>query len=358
MSLSRVVARPLLASMFISGGLDSVRHPETKVAAAQGVTDQLRTVVPSLPKDTASLVRFNGAVQVGAGVMLAVGRARRLAALALIGSILPTTYAGHRFWEESDPGVRAQQRVHFLKNLGLLGGLILALVDTEGAPSLAWRTRQSAQRVSHTVALGRTSTGSSAHRASEKAAAASRRGRRKAKKAAQQAAVQASTAARRGGRRANRLASNAASSGLALSGSSLRHVNESAHHAARAALASAEHSAHTVSEKSADTRHNVSRKARKAALQANKAAHQANTATKRGGHRANRALADAAASGVAIAVPHIRQANESARTVAKALREGAEPALTALREGADPLLAAGAEKAEVLRDKVSEHLGS
>ena len=46
------------------------------------------------------LVRVNGAVQVGAGVFLAIGKFRRPAAFALIGSIIPTTYAGHRFWEE------------------------------------------------------------------------------------------------------------------------------------------------------------------------------------------------------------------------------------------------------------------
>ena len=333
--------------MFISGGLDAVRHPETKVATAQGVTDQLRTLVPSLPKDTASLVRFNGMVQVGGGVLLAVGRARRLAALALIGSVLPTTYAAHRFWEETDEKIRAQQRVHFFKNLGLLGGLILAAVDTEGAPSLAWRTRQGAHRVSQTVALGRASTGTGAHRASEKAVAASRRGRRKAKRAV----LRANRVALRGGRRANRLLASAAASGLAHSGSSLRHAGDSAHHVARAALVSAEHSAHNVSSKSAATRHNVSRKARKAGVRANKA-------TLRGGHRANRALTDAAASGVTLAAPHIRHASQSARTVAKTLLEGAEPALAALREGTDPLISAGAERAEALRDKVSEHLGS
>ncbi len=343
MTISRAVARPLLASTFIADGLESVRHPETRVAAAQGVADQLRTLVPSLPKDTAALVRFNGMVQVGGGVLLAVGRARRLAALALIGSVLPTTYATHRFWEESDAKTRAEQRIHFLKNLGLLGGLILAAVDTEGAPSLAWRTRQGAHRVSQTVALGRATTGSGAHRASEKAAAASRRGRRKAKKAL----VQANKAALRGGRRANRLVVSAAASGLAHSGTSLRHANDSAQHAAKAALVSAGHGAHTVSSKSAAT----SRKARRAAG-------RANTAKLRGGHRTNRALADAATSGVALAVPHIRHANESARTVAKALLEGAEPALTALREGTDPLRSAGAERVDALRDKVGEHLGS
>ncbi|MBO0730635.1 MAG: hypothetical protein J2P57_15370, partial [Acidimicrobiaceae bacterium] len=73
------------------------------------------------------------------GTLMALGKFRRLAALALIGTIIPTTYAGHRFWEEEDEATRAQQRIHFLKNLGLLGGLILELFDTEGSPSLRWK---------------------------------------------------------------------------------------------------------------------------------------------------------------------------------------------------------------------------
>ena len=95
--------------------------------------------VPVLPQDAEKLVRINGAVMVGAGTLMALGKLRRLAALALIGSIIPTTYAGHRFWEEEDEATKAQQRIHFLKNLGLLGGLILEAFDTEGAPSLMWR---------------------------------------------------------------------------------------------------------------------------------------------------------------------------------------------------------------------------
>ena len=35
--------------------------------------------------------------------MLALGIWPRLAALGLIGSIVPTTAAGHRFWEEETP---------------------------------------------------------------------------------------------------------------------------------------------------------------------------------------------------------------------------------------------------------------
>ncbi len=148
--------------MFIAGGVDAIRHPEGKAKAAQAVTVPLSRRLPSLPDDPELLVRVNGAVQVGAGALLAVGRFRRLAALALIGSIIPTTYAGHRFWEEEDDAARAQQQIHFLKNLGLLGGLILAAFDTEGAPSVGWRARRRAASVASAVAVGRAVGSSSA----------------------------------------------------------------------------------------------------------------------------------------------------------------------------------------------------
>ncbi len=162
MPLSRMIARPLLASMFIAGGLDAIRHPEGKAKAAQAVTVPLSRRLPALPDDPELLVQVNGAVQVGAGALLALGRFRRLAAIALIGSIIPTTYAGHRFWEEEDEAARTQQQIHFLKNLGLLGGLILAAFDTEGAPSVGWRARRRAASVASAVAVGRAVGSSSA----------------------------------------------------------------------------------------------------------------------------------------------------------------------------------------------------
>jgi putative oxidoreductase len=151
MALSRSAARPLLSAMFIFGGLESLRHPGPKVKAAEAVTGSLTERFPGLPSDPRTLIRINGAVQVGAGVLLATGRFRRLAAVALIGSIIPTTYAGHRFWEEPDDVARAQQTAHFLKNAGLLGGLILAAVDTEGRPSLGWRARRRARQIGRGV---------------------------------------------------------------------------------------------------------------------------------------------------------------------------------------------------------------
>lgn len=143
MALTRRIARPLLASIFVVGGLDALRNPTGKSRKARAVTEPLREHVPATSDlDTETLIRINGGVQVGAGIMLAVGKLRRVACLALMGSIVPTSYAGHRFWEETDVAARAQQRMHFVKNLGLLGGLILAAADTEGEPSLGWRARR------------------------------------------------------------------------------------------------------------------------------------------------------------------------------------------------------------------------
>ncbi|MFJ6698324.1 DoxX family protein [Streptomyces sp. NPDC091272] len=144
MALIRRIARPLLASTFISGGYGTLRHPEHVAAKAEPVAEPLTRRIPALPTDPEQLVRINGAVQLGAGTLLALGRFPRFAALALAGTLVPTTLAGHRFWEEKDPAAKAQQRTHFLKNLSLIGGLLITAADTHGKPSVAWRARRSA----------------------------------------------------------------------------------------------------------------------------------------------------------------------------------------------------------------------
>src|SRR5687768_15240775 len=132
MTVLRRLARPMLASIFIGGGIDALRNPAGKVPAAEGIAPQIASHIPALEgSDTETLVRINGGVQVGAGTLLALGRFPRLSALALAASIVPTTAAGHRFWEADDQAQRAQQRIHFLKNLSILGGLLLAAADTE-----------------------------------------------------------------------------------------------------------------------------------------------------------------------------------------------------------------------------------
>jgi len=80
-----------------------------------------------------------------AGSLLALGRWPRLSALSIAATLAPTTIAGHRFREAGDDTTATQQRIHFLKNLTMFGGLLIAAADTAGNPSLAWRTRHAAR---------------------------------------------------------------------------------------------------------------------------------------------------------------------------------------------------------------------
>lgn len=225
MTLSRRLANPMLASVFIAEGVDAVRNPESRVKSAEVVTAPLARSLPWLPQDTETLVRLNGAVQIGAGALLAVGRFRRLAAVALIGSIIPTTYAEHRFWEEVDDVTRAQQRNHFLKNVGLLGGLVLAAVDTDGAPSMSWRAKRNARRLSAAIAVGRasgagkaTAGASRARRGASKARTSGKRALRAGISASESAAQGASVAAVRGAGHANEVASQLTRKGVEAAG--------------------------------------------------------------------------------------------------------------------------------------------
>ncbi|MEU3272281.1 DoxX family membrane protein [Saccharomonospora sp. NPDC006951] len=152
----RRLARPLLAAIFVSGGVNALRDAEGHANVAKPLLD--KTVGPqadalpdAVPAEPVNLVRVDAAVKIAGGVLLATGRVPRLASLLLLGSLVPTTVAGHAFWEESDPSQRQQQKIQFLKNAGLAGGLLLAAADTEGKPSLGWRAKRAARHANKQV---------------------------------------------------------------------------------------------------------------------------------------------------------------------------------------------------------------
>ena len=156
MPLVRRLARPALAARFIVSGLNGVRHPDAYVTQAKPVADRLggllrrglpEPLASKVPTDTASLVRLNSAVELVGGLLLATGRAPRLSSVALIVTMVPATLAEHAFWSETEPAAKANQRVHFTKNVGLFGGLLLAAADTAGKPGLTWRAKRASRDV-------------------------------------------------------------------------------------------------------------------------------------------------------------------------------------------------------------------
>ena len=301
MALSRHVARPLLASTFILDGWDAIRNPAGRTLETGAVTEPLNEMVARASDETAVWVRVNGGVQVGAGVLLAIGKFPRLASLALIGSIIPTTYAGHRFWEEADDTTRAQQKMHFLKNLGLLGGLILAAMDTEGEPSLGWRAKRRAGQLEAALALSRGASTAKAHRTTSKAHSMTSN----ASKVSKRAARKADAVARSGAQRANAVGRDVAHSANSAGLDTARHVRATGFEAGR-----------------------------QANMRASDAARQANTT-----------LASAT-----------RQASSKAADTTRQVKPAAFSAAHSGVELAGPYLTTGADRASELLSKVGEHL--
>ena len=142
----RRIARPLMAAVFITGGIDTLRRPGARVRKAEPITEPLTEPLAKVAGvsqiDPRQLVLADAAVKVGAGLMLATNRLPRLSAFQLACSLAPTTVAGHPFWEVRDREERAQQRLHFLKNLAILGGLLIAAVDSGGRESVPHKARR------------------------------------------------------------------------------------------------------------------------------------------------------------------------------------------------------------------------
>ncbi len=110
MTITRLLARPMLATIFVAGGVNALRNTEVHAARAKKVTDRFvpaaQQAAPKapIPTDPATLVRINAGAQLLAAAALATGRAPRLSATVLAASLVPTTLAGHAFWDETDTG--------------------------------------------------------------------------------------------------------------------------------------------------------------------------------------------------------------------------------------------------------------
>lgn len=149
MTVLRKFARPLLAAPFVTGGLRTLRRPERAAEIAQPVFLAVGKRFPSLAGDPQQLIRVTSTIQAAAGLLLATGRAPRLAALTLATTLVPASLTVHAFWTVEDPQERARLRARFLTDLSVLGGLLITAADTHGKPSLAYRSRHAFDHAFH-----------------------------------------------------------------------------------------------------------------------------------------------------------------------------------------------------------------
>ncbi|TDL08670.1 DoxX family membrane protein [Mycolicibacterium obuense] len=153
--LIRRVARPMLSAVFISRGVEALRSPKPAAQSTQNTLDGLSKlpdpVSTNLPSDAETVARINAAVQIGGGLLLATGKLPRVASAALALTVVPGSLGGHNFWNQTDPQRKAEERRAFVTDISLIGGLIIAAVDTEGKPSLGWRGRRAARKAADAV---------------------------------------------------------------------------------------------------------------------------------------------------------------------------------------------------------------
>jgi putative oxidoreductase len=119
--LAPLVGRALLALIFIVSGFGKI----TGFAATAGYMAS-----KGLPMTQVLLV---GAIltELGGGLLILLGWKARWAALAIFLFLIPTTLIFHAFWGLSAADAQGQM-IHFMKNLAIMGGMLLIFAHGPG----------------------------------------------------------------------------------------------------------------------------------------------------------------------------------------------------------------------------------
>ena len=136
-SLVRLIARPMLASAYIANGVVRVKNPDVAASSVEPISKMAKKKF-DVEIDPALIARATGVAQVTAGSLLAIGKMPRLSS-----SILVTTYLLEVVGQQLNKETRSTDGL--LAKTAILGGALLASVDTAGKPGLAWRAQHAAE---------------------------------------------------------------------------------------------------------------------------------------------------------------------------------------------------------------------
>jgi putative oxidoreductase len=124
-SLAAFLGRIFLALIFVVSGVGKVTGYAG--TAAYMASKGLPLVEILLPLAIA--------VELGGGLLLALGWKARWAAAALLLFLIPATLIFHPFWG-LEPKLAQMQKIHFLKNVAIMGGMLMVLAIGAGAWSV------------------------------------------------------------------------------------------------------------------------------------------------------------------------------------------------------------------------------
>jgi len=121
-----LLARLLIASLFIPAGL--IKIPDFHATSAY-------MPAKCLPLVTVLLV-LTILIEAGGGLLILLGWRAREAALILFLFLIPVTVIFHGFWNIEDAAARMNEQRIFMKNLGIMAGVLMIAAFGPGPLSL------------------------------------------------------------------------------------------------------------------------------------------------------------------------------------------------------------------------------
>jgi putative oxidoreductase len=126
------VARTLVTVIFVITGIMKLTHFDgtAHMIAQKGIP--LATVAAAI----------SIAIELGGATMIIIGWQTKLAAAVQFVYLIPITLMFHNFWA-APPELHDMQMLNFLKNLGIMGGLLLLATRGAGASAVDSRAQHS-----------------------------------------------------------------------------------------------------------------------------------------------------------------------------------------------------------------------
>jgi putative oxidoreductase len=120
-----LIARILIAPLFLVAGYNKLMA----VAGTAGYFAKLGFPMPEI------MVWVAIAIEIGGGLLLLIGWKTRWVAWLLIAFVAIATFMAHRFWAV-DAAQYANQLNAFLKNIAVIGGLLMFVAHGPGSASV------------------------------------------------------------------------------------------------------------------------------------------------------------------------------------------------------------------------------
>lgn len=138
-----ILARFFLSILFIAGAINQIFHWHETEQFVSGILcdwqirlhmfDQMQTCMAFLVDWAPLVLIVMTLLSLIGGLLLLVGIKEKLGAGLLIVFLIPVTILVHSFWFY-EGSMREQEQTNFLKNIAILGGLILVFLQGAQAP--------------------------------------------------------------------------------------------------------------------------------------------------------------------------------------------------------------------------------